>query len=151
MINLTSCPATLLNQKRKQSAPDMTIEFDSNSSQGDTFAIHRPLTKCFPFAVKEKRMSIDTYEESSSLNITAKAGCNCKNSQCLKRYCECFSRLKFCDSSVCNCKNCFNTVAKKVSINIIILITILYLLGRKSRSDSKSIAEITHFLQEDKR
>lgn len=35
--------------------------------------------------------------------------CNCKNSKCLKLYCECFSAGKYCDE--CNCFNCKNNVA----------------------------------------
>lgn len=33
--------------------------------------------------------------------------CNCKNSQCLKLYCECFRARRFCTG--CNCHNCKNT------------------------------------------
>ena len=33
-------------------------------------------------------------------------GCNCKNSKCLKLYCECFASGKYCDN--CNCNNCCN-------------------------------------------
>lgn len=32
--------------------------------------------------------------------------CNCKNSRCLKLYCECFSSGKYCEG--CNCVNCCN-------------------------------------------
>ncbi|MEW5305676.1 MAG: hypothetical protein WDW36_008202 [Sanguina aurantia] len=35
-----------------------------------------------------------------------KKQCNCKNSKCLKLYCECFASGKYCDG--CNCVNCFN-------------------------------------------
>ena len=34
-------------------------------------------------------------------------GCNCKNSKCLKMYCECFARGKKCGG--CNCRGCLNT------------------------------------------
>ncbi len=33
--------------------------------------------------------------------------CNCKNSKCLKLYCECFASGRYCDG--CNCQNCHNT------------------------------------------
>ncbi len=33
--------------------------------------------------------------------------CNCKKSQCLKLYCECFANKTFCHG--CNCVNCLNT------------------------------------------
>lgn len=32
--------------------------------------------------------------------------CNCKNSRCLKLYCECFASGTYCDG--CNCVNCYN-------------------------------------------
>eukprot|EP00873_Tetraselmis_striata_P046549 jgi/Tetstr1/466813/TSEL_011283.t1 len=32
--------------------------------------------------------------------------CNCKNSRCLKLYCECFASGRFCDN--CNCSKCAN-------------------------------------------
>ncbi|KAK9837662.1 hypothetical protein WJX74_002432 [Apatococcus lobatus] len=32
--------------------------------------------------------------------------CNCKNSRCLKLYCECFASGRYCDG--CNCVNCCN-------------------------------------------
>ena len=34
--------------------------------------------------------------------------CNCKQSKCLKLYCECLAFGEFCDSS-CGCVNCHNT------------------------------------------
>lgn len=34
--------------------------------------------------------------------------CNCKNSRCLKLYCECFASGIYCDG--CNCVNCYNNV-----------------------------------------
>nr|XP_008378097.2 protein tesmin/TSO1-like CXC 5 isoform X1 [Malus domestica] len=34
--------------------------------------------------------------------------CNCKNSRCLKLYCECFAAGIYCDG--CNCSNCHNNV-----------------------------------------
>lgn len=35
-----------------------------------------------------------------------KKHCNCKNSRCLKLYCECFASGRYCDN--CNCVNCCN-------------------------------------------
>ena len=34
--------------------------------------------------------------------------CKCKNSKCLKMYCECFTAGRFCDGN-CNCLGCMNT------------------------------------------
>jgi hypothetical protein len=38
------------------------------------------------------------------------AGCNCKNSKCLKKYCDCFAAGVVC-SNDCRCLNCLNTAA----------------------------------------
>ena len=37
---------------------------------------------------------------------TAQKHCNCKNSRCLKLYCECFASGRYCDN--CNCLSCCN-------------------------------------------
>ncbi|KAK9274354.1 hypothetical protein L1049_019168 [Liquidambar formosana] len=39
--------------------------------------------------------------------------CNCKNSRCLKLYCECFASGIYCDG--CNCINCHNNVENEVA------------------------------------
>ncbi len=46
--------------------------------------------------------------KSSKPGVVAsdKKQCNCKNSRCLKLYCECFASGRYCDG--CNCHNCCN-------------------------------------------
>ncbi|KAG8375570.1 hypothetical protein BUALT_Bualt10G0114300 [Buddleja alternifolia] len=48
--------------------------------------------------------------------------CNCKNSRCLKLYCECFAAGIYCDG--CNCINCHNKIEyegdRKVAIDAIL-------------------------------
>ena len=58
-----------------------------------------------------KKMSMDIDDDVTNSNASNKKfmGCNCKNSGCLKRYCECFSRMKYCDNN-CQCKNCINNM-----------------------------------------
>ena len=34
--------------------------------------------------------------------------CNCKKSNCLKKYCECFQQQLNCDPTRCKCKDCKN-------------------------------------------
>ena len=45
-------------------------------------------------------------------NKQSKRGCNCKNSKCLKLYCECFSLGEYCNN--CNCVNCHNNALSEV-------------------------------------
>ena len=40
-------------------------------------------------------------------NATHNAGCNCKKSRCIKKYCECFEGSVLCSTS-CKCVNCMN-------------------------------------------
>lgn len=49
-------------------------------------------------------------------NKQSKRGCNCKNSRCLKLYCECFSLGEYCIN--CNCMNCHNNSQTEVKHHI---------------------------------
>jgi hypothetical protein len=40
--------------------------------------------------------------------------CNCKNSKCMKLYCECFASQSLCDPAKCSCKDCNNTSLNEV-------------------------------------
>ena len=37
--------------------------------------------------------------------------CNCRNSRCLKLYCECFAAGVYCTPGSCTCNDCHNLVA----------------------------------------
>jgi len=60
--------------------------------------------------------------EAKSVTPKKKKHCNCRNSKCLKMYCECFQEQQFCDG--CNCSNCGNIVgnekARQEAINAIV-------------------------------
>jgi len=56
------------------------------------------------------------FKKSNPSIIQKKNSCNCKNSQCLKLYCQCFSKFDFCDPEFCSCKGCANTKENEVNI-----------------------------------
>jgi hypothetical protein len=39
--------------------------------------------------------------------------CNCRNSKCLKLYCECFASGRYCGG--CNCSNCMNNTSNELA------------------------------------
>lgn len=49
-----------------------------------------------------------------------RVACNCKNSQCIKLYCECFRNESFCRD--CNCECCLNKSDNKIRTNTILMI-----------------------------
>jgi hypothetical protein len=103
---------------------DLTSEQENKSGEGAELGnntnIKSPLPKNKIYQTNQsnnheqfvcKKMSMDIDDDITNSNGTNKKymGCNCKNSGCLKRYCECFSRMKYCDTN-CQCKNCLNNI-----------------------------------------
>eukprot|EP00347_Sterkiella_histriomuscorum_P011860 403370830 len=56
-------------------------------------------------------------QEKKQKQGQAKEGCSCKNSQCQKRYCECFQNGRQCDPSKCKCKDCKNNLPHSHSVH----------------------------------
>ena len=63
---------------------------DRSPSQSSAMTQHQPRA----LAAARELTSVD------------RRSCNCKNSRCLKLYCECFSSGEYCRN--CNCINCYN-------------------------------------------
>ena len=106
---------TLLDQKRNRILSENSIndsDIEMNKTPLSSLNLNHPKINFFPNIAQtlDKKMSIDLNENQNNTfqNNKNEIGCNCKNSFCLKRYCECFTRMKYCNSS-CQCKNCFNT------------------------------------------
>ena len=60
----------------------------------------------------------NTQTEMSAANVRKKIrSCSCKNSRCLKLYCDCFSSSEFCDPKICKCSNCHNDDKNKEARN----------------------------------
>lgn len=72
-------------------------------------------TKEEDFIEKKKNMIFITS------NHKKKNCCNCKKSHCLKLYCDCFKKGRFCNN--CNCSSCFNkeefTLIRKQSVKFL--------------------------------
>ena len=105
----------LLDQKRKRIILDSTIndiDVEMKKSPLSTMNINHSKLNFFPNITEtiEKKMSIDLNEnQNNNLNNNNKneIGCNCKNSFCLKKYCECYQIGMKCSLN-CKCLDCKN-------------------------------------------
>lgn len=81
---------------------------------------HTELKNNQEFNIIPPTVKISNSRKMSSNSLDSRTVCNCKNSQCLKLYCECFSTMSYCDPKLCSCKNCMNTVENEVKLHNII-------------------------------
>ncbi|CAD8084961.1 unnamed protein product [Paramecium sonneborni] len=77
-----------------QNRIEMEEETVETQIQLDQKNIYRPIKIIFP-------------PPNNSKIITNSKSCNCKKSQCLKQYCDCFANGQMCSEN-CNCVGCFN-------------------------------------------
>ncbi|CAN6231230.1 unnamed protein product [Urochloa humidicola] len=75
------------------------------SQQPKPAAPTMPVSRQWPMAINPPS------SEAKTVTPKKKKHCNCRNSKCLKMYCECFQEQQFCDG--CNCTNCGNIVGNE--------------------------------------
>lgn len=98
-----------------ESDEETTYDADHNSSQttsdhpsvltggASTLAAERSAEKATSKAGEKRGINAKRKEQ---IKVSA-FPCNCSKSQCLKLYCDCFSRNEYCSSS-CRCRHCLN-------------------------------------------
>lgn len=103
VTNLRSCIPEKLISPQKSSPIQMFNSFLSN-------------TRCtpeFPNSGERIMPNADEGLLAKPKTLNKRVCCNCKKSNCLKLYCECFSNKVYCRG--CSCTNCFNTKEKEES------------------------------------
>jgi Tesmin/TSO1-like CXC domain, cysteine-rich domain len=85
--------------KKLISARPKKIARDSNSIENEAK---------FPFLMMKARLESRVQELLTDIPYTLQA-CKCKNTHCLKLYCNCFQTGTFCDELVCQCRGCENS------------------------------------------
>ena len=93
----------MLDQQGRQRSRSKPVPFLGKDSKGprDNESIEN-----LDYVLERKEMGAGDRFQDSPVN-NKPAGCNCKNSRCIKLYCECLKRNAYCGPH-CNCRNCLN-------------------------------------------
>ncbi|POO03954.1 Lin-54-like [Trema orientale] len=70
--------------------------------------VHKLPTQTMSLSVKQESPKSRPWIEAKDGTPKKQKQCKCRNSRCLKLYCECFTAGIYCDG--CNCLNCHNNV-----------------------------------------
>lgn len=87
-------------------------ELDNNNNPSDNTNLNSNIkNKKFFFFTSKALVNESNTEEADCLdnNSKSKLCCSCKNSHCLKLYCECFKAGGYCKRGICRCYDCFNS------------------------------------------
>uniref|UniRef100_A0A7E4VWG6 CRC domain-containing protein n=1 Tax=Panagrellus redivivus TaxID=6233 RepID=A0A7E4VWG6_PANRE len=108
------------------------------SQDGSEYKVRTPVTS-FPPIISPMRVIAETKNRKPNaiLPFSAKKGCNCTKSQCIKMYCTCFARGHFCLD--CGCKDCHNSLDHSVERGN----AIRHALGKNSNAFKPKIVDTT--------
>ena len=89
------------------------------------FFIGKPESDIKPQPLKSDA-NVFNPQQTQQISIPIKRNCNCKQSKCIKLYCECFNSNVFCDSG-CNCVDCLNNDTNQVFTTFSVVLLIFFL------------------------
>jgi hypothetical protein len=102
-----------LNRKIERNTKIFQTDKTCSTDSSDCLKIAEDNLKLNNFSI----IPFEPFEIMKYPKTTKSKPCSCKNSQCLKNYCECFATLSVCDPNICSCLGCSNTIE-----NIVIFI-----------------------------
>ncbi|KAK9837397.1 hypothetical protein WJX84_011655 [Apatococcus fuscideae] len=134
-------PSSLPLAQPPQSAPDALQIRNQPAAFAQPPATGMPSFANVLLASPARRPSTNAPGRRPTSAGAARKHCNCKNSRCLKLYCECFASGRYCDS--CNCVNCCNNreneTVRQAAVEAI--------LERNPNAFRPKIQEETHHVQ----
>jgi len=97
-------PAPKRGKSLRRSAASVASTTAIRTTAPTTMTAVRPArTSRFALAASRARHLLDSPPRTT-------LACKCKNTQCLKLYCQCFQTGTVCDELICQCKDCHNTI-----------------------------------------
>jgi len=96
----------------------VSLEFEKPPNQPYTNQTLPKNLSLSPIIIEQEPMHLTEEIQESIVQINKEEikGCNCKRSQCLKLYCDCFAKGSFCIN--CNCTDCHNNKEHEEEIMI---------------------------------
>ena len=104
--NNTTKNEYIINSLNTNVLSNISLPKTDNNSQS---LVQNQIIKNNKKSLKKKEIIISNINSTTNISSSEKPAskCTCKNTNCLKFYCDCFANGKYCDN--CSCENCKNT------------------------------------------